>query len=101
MVKMQRNNEWYCIGCDQVLGLVLGSELTLAEGIGGEFVQTRGPNLVIKCPSCGSKKVWYTADPIVRAMYQLVDAISSVAASRMVHTISEETRKLSAKGTED
>jgi len=94
MVRVQRNNEWYCIGCDKVLGFVLGSELVLAEDIGGKLVQTRGPNLVIKCPTCESKKVWYTADPVVRAIYQLVEAISSVAAKRMVTAVADEIRNL-------
>lgn len=88
-----KNNSWYCIGCDFILGEVLGSELTLAEGVGGKLVQTRGPNLVVVCPTCGAKKVWYTADPIVRAMYQLVDSIATVGAKRMVFIVGEELDK--------
>lgn len=94
MVEMAKKVSWYCVSCSKILGEVLGSELTLAGGIGGENVQTRGPNLCIKCPDCGSKKIWYTSDPIVRAMYQLVDSISSVAARRMITAVAEEMREI-------
>lgn len=74
--------EWQCIACGRVLGEVLGGELLV--GVDSGFARTRGANLTLKCPACGAEKTWYTADPVVRAIYQLVDAISSQAAKRMV-----------------
>ncbi len=86
------NNEWLCINCGEVLGHVLGGELR--PSVNGEQCVTRGPNLVITCPSCGSVKTFYTADPIVRAIYQLVDAISSELARRVLRQLSEGTLSL-------
>ena len=93
----RRSTEWYCISCNRVLGEVLGGEFKPAENISGDSIQTRGPNLVVTCPDCGTQKVWYTADPIVRAMYQLVDAIVTVAANRMVMVVGKRLHEASAK----
>lgn len=90
----RRVNNWYCINCSFVLGEVIGSEFHVSKDVSGEFIQTRGPNLKIKCPECGAIKIWYTSDPIVRAIYQLVDAIVSVAASQMVTKVAREIRSL-------
>ena len=89
--------EWYCINhsCGAVLGNVLGSELVLGNDIKGKDVQTRGPNLVIKCPQCSTPKVWYTSDPIVRSLYQLIDATVSVMAHRMMKEVGEKTHRSS------
>jgi ribosomal protein S27E len=85
--------DWYCINhsCGAVLGTVLGSELVVSKDSTVESVQTRGPNLVVKCGSCGTQKVWYTSDPIVRSIYQLVDATVSIMAARMMKEIGEKS----------
>lgn len=85
-------NAWRCVGanCDYVLGFVVGGEFIPSEGIGGKLLQTRGSNLVVICPICGTKKTWYTADNITRAMYQLVDALSGVIVRRSVSIITKE-----------
>jgi len=90
---MAKSSEWFCINeeCRKVLGEVMGGEFFPGEGIIGKFLQTRGPNLVVTCPECGTQKVWYTADPITRALYQLVDAISTQSAKRMISKVSELT----------
>ncbi len=90
---MTKATIWYCINedCKQELGNVLGGEYYPAENISGGQLQTRGPNLVVKCPECQTQKVWYTADPITRAMYQLIDAIATQGARRMVSKASELT----------
>jgi hypothetical protein len=90
---MTKTSEWFCVNdeCRRHLGSVLGGEFHPAEDIGGQHMQTRGPNLVITCPECATPKVWYTADPITRALYQLVDAISTQAARRMISKVSELT----------
>lgn len=89
----QSQSEWRCINnsCSRVLGYVRGGEFYPAEDVVGDNIHTRGPNLTVTCPDCGTIKMWYTADPITRALYQLVEAISSVAAKRMVRKVSELT----------
>jgi len=78
-------SDWMCIQCGHILGKVLGGELNpLVEG---KFLRTSGPNLQVICPECGATKTWYTSDPVVRAVYQLVGAISDVAARSMVEQI--------------
>ena len=42
--------------CDAILGHIVDSELTVAEGI---KVTTDGINLTLLCPKCGRPKVWY------------------------------------------
>jgi len=90
---MRRTSEWRCINdkCSRVLGEVLGGEFQPSDDYSAELLQTRGPNLVITCPDCSTLKVWYTADPITRAMYQLVDAIATQGARRMIKKVSELT----------
>ncbi len=77
-----QKSDWLCIGCGDRLGSVFGGELYPDVPVGK--LRTSGPNLVVTCPHCGSVKTWYTADPVVRAVYQLVNAISEVAARSMI-----------------
>jgi ribosomal protein S27E len=80
--------EWLCVECGFTLGKVLGGELH--PSVPGEQMRTNGPNLVVTCPECKRVKVWYTADPIVRSVYQLTDAIASTAARAMVNEIGKK-----------
>lgn len=80
--------EWQCIQCGVVLGHIVGSELSPEQGV---TVITSGPNLRVTCPDCGAAKIFYTSDPIVRAMYQLVDAVSGALAKRVINQLSEGT----------
>lgn len=75
--------DWLCISCGTLLGNVLGGEFhpTVPK------IRTSGPNLHVTCPNCGSSKVWYTSDPVVRAVYQLVNSLADVAAQAMVKQI--------------
>ncbi len=88
-----KTSDWRCINeqCGRTLGRVFGGEYQPSDDFSASKVQTRGPNLVITCPDCGTQKVWYTADPITRAMYQLVDAIATQGAKRMIRKVSELT----------
>lgn len=90
----RRINNWYCVACSYVLGQVLGSEFRPDKSLTGDLLETRGPNLVVKCPECGTKKVWYTADPIVRALYQLSDALATELAGRAIKIISAQTKNI-------
>lgn len=79
---MAKFSEWQCVACGHCLGEVMGGELLVKVDAG--YARTRGANLTLTCPKCEHEKTWYTADPVVRAIYQLVDAISTQAAKRMV-----------------
>ncbi len=85
------NNEWQCINCGAILGEVAGGELTPGAQVPTKNIRTRGPNLVITCPNCGAVKTWYTADPVVRSMYQLVDALATALSKRVLSQLSEAT----------
>lgn len=82
MSAMTGKTSWYCVNteCGAVLGNVVAGEL---EGEDIIKFSTRGPNLEVICPACGTKKVWYTADPLVRASYQLIDAVATMMVNRM------------------
>lgn len=80
--------KWLCIECGLELGQIEGGELRPA--VHGSHTITRGPNLLVECPDCGFKKVFYTADPIVRAMYQLIDAMSDGMANRMLFLLADK-----------
>lgn len=82
---MDKRNEWVCVSCGHSLGVVLGGEYH--PSVEGQYIRTYGPNLSVVCPSCGATKVWYTSDPVVRAIYQLVNSLSSVAAQSMITQI--------------
>ena len=86
--------EWICIECETVLGSVVGGELVISDQIPGDHIRTNGPNLVIQCPACERTKTWYTSDQIVRAIYQLVDAITTAMATRIVRIVGRETSKM-------
>lgn len=73
---------WVCINCGVSLGEVMGGELY--PSVEGKYLRTHGPNLDVTCPECGAKKVFYTSDPIVRSIYQLVGVLSDVAAKAMI-----------------
>jgi ribosomal protein S27E len=79
-----KRSEWMCINCGDSLGQVFGGEFF--PSVDGKYLRTSGPNLEVTCPNCGQRKTFYTADPIVRAIYQLTDAVATQAARRMVET---------------
>lgn len=81
--KTYRDTSWYCTDrdCGEVLGTVIGRELMLNGNI---KAITDGPNLIVTCPKCGRNKVYYNSDPLVRAVFQLIDALVSAFASRAV-----------------
>jgi hypothetical protein len=80
-----QKSDWLCIQCGIKLGNVYGGEFYPL--VQPEKLHTSGPNLVVICPECGATKVWYTADVVVRSVYQLVNAIADVAARAMVEQV--------------
>lgn len=82
----RKSTEWYCVGCSFVLGHVIGGEFH-PDTVHGSQIRTSGPNLVVTCPECGTAKVFYSADPVVRAVYQLLDAITTSAARSMIRSM--------------
>jgi hypothetical protein len=92
---MMQKSDWLCINCGERLGGVFGGELY--PSVPSDKLRTSGPNLAVTCPKCGSIKIFYTSDPVVRAVYQLVNAISDVAAKSMVNqmgrVIHDQTNK--------
>lgn len=81
---MITKTDWLCISCGKSLGGIYGGEFYPA--VPGEHIRTSGPNLVVTCPDCGHIKTFYTADPVVRALYQLVSAIADVTARAAVES---------------
>lgn len=77
--------EWLCVQCGNKLGEVFGGEYYPSNTV--KSMMTSGPNLLVICPECGGKKTWYSSDPIVRAIYQLVDAITSQMARALIHQV--------------
>lgn len=92
---MARDNSWVCINndCGHILGEVIGGEFQPASDVCGDHLKTRGPNLVVACPNCDTVKVWYTADPLNRAIHQLIDTTVSVIVKRAVPEISREMHR--------
>lgn len=84
------SNTWVCVKCSTPLGSVFGGEFIPSE-VPSKNIRTSGPNLMVTCPNCGAQKTWYTADPTVRAVYQLIEVISSAIVSRAVRQASEKT----------
>lgn len=78
-------SEWFCVNCGRSLGKVHGGEFY--PTVESSNIRTSGPNLTVTCPDCKTIKVWYTSDAVVRAVYQLVNALSDVAAQAMVKQI--------------
>lgn len=80
-----QKSDWLCVACGKRLGGVFGGEFY--PDVSPSNLRTGGPNLVVTCPECGQIKTWYTSDPVVRAIYQLIDAISTAAAKSMIDQI--------------
>ena len=90
--------DWVCVECGEVLGHIIGGELQPV--VAGNYVRTRGPHLVVTCPKCSFIKTFYTSDTIVRAVYQLIDAIASVLAQRVLAQIGQQSNNSSRKEIE-
>lgn len=88
---MSKNNTWVCITCGVSLGTLVGQEL---YPIDSAKIRTQGANLVITCPQCGARKVWYPADPMLRVLKQLIDVIASETAKSAIRAVGAELSQL-------
>lgn len=86
-----QKSDWLCVNCGKRLGGVFGGEFY--PDVAPINLRTSGPNLVCTCPDCGTIKTWYTADPVVRAVYQLVSAIADVSAKAMIEQIGKSVHE--------
>lgn len=85
---------WYCVNpdCGAILGWLEGRELAIRlEGV--TQAKTMGPNLLLVCAECGTKKVWYTSDVLSRATTQLVDAMAMSIAQAANRVIAQNSLK--------
>ena len=87
------STDWYCVNYSHVIGHVVGKELTVADDVPGRNIRTRGVDLAVQCPECDRVKIWYTSDQINRAINQLIDAMASAFASRLVPKIGDITQR--------
>jgi len=90
----QYQTPWMCIneGCGHTIGFVIGGELTPAEDLMPGDISTRGSNIILRCPVCGTPKTWYSSDPLARALNQLVDVLSEAIAKRAIHVVNIRTK---------
>ena len=94
MAYEERDNSWYCPECNHVLGEVVGGEFKGIDQIPASAYETRGANLKVTCPECGRVKIWYTSDTIVRAVYQLVNAVAGESAKIFVREGAKRIRNI-------
>ena len=88
---MSNKNTWVCISCGDPMGTLIGSELNPLDGV---TLRTQGANLVLTCPNCGARKIWYPADPMLRVLKQLIDVIATETAKAAVRAVGAELSQL-------
>lgn len=64
----QKPKPWPCPNCGYNLGQVLYGQLSLEGEI---HANTDGPNLVMRCPKCGTIKTWYANDRMSSLLREL------------------------------
>jgi hypothetical protein len=87
-----KGTDWVCVNCGCTLGNVVAGELVVLVPPGHSI--TRGPHLVVTCPECAREKTFYTSDAVVRAVYQLIDAITGEFARRLVRELGTASMKM-------
>lgn len=91
---MPYQTPWLCVNneCNHILGYVNGGEFNPADDLIPSEISTRGANLIVKCPECGTVKTWYTSDPLVRTLNQLIEVMSEQMAKRAIRSIHIQTK---------
>jgi len=64
---------WYCPTCKEEIGKVIYGQLYME---GSMIVNTDGPNLVVKCPHCGARKVWFARDRMSEVISEFAKAVA-------------------------
>lgn len=59
MSEQRRAKDWNCPSCNTKLGEVLYGQLYIN---GATELNTDNANLVVKCPNCEYRKIWYAYD---------------------------------------
>lgn len=72
MNNSQRAKPWPCPNCSYLLGEVVYGQLYLKGEI---LANTDGPNLVLRCPDCGTIKTWYANDRLSGMLKEIAKEI--------------------------
>ena len=91
---MAYQTPWMCVNneCNHIIGYVSGGEFPPADDVFPSDISTRGSNLIVRCPQCGTIKTWYSSDQMNRIINQLMDVMAESIAKRAIHTIHTETK---------
>lgn len=93
---MDELKKWYCTdrSCGGVIGYIVAGELNLSDTVDPSSVKTQGNSLVLECPKCGQKKVWFSSSPLVRSLEQFLETMSYIISKRAVNTVHKELTSL-------
>lgn len=64
---------WPCPNCGHNLGMVAYGQLVINDHL---QANTDGSNLVLKCPKCGNRKVWYGSDRLTAIEREIAQFVS-------------------------
>jgi hypothetical protein len=64
---------WTCPSCSHPIGQVMFGQLFMS---GDMTVNTDGPNLVIKCPNCGGRKIWFASDRLSQLISEIAEQVA-------------------------
>lgn len=64
---------WPCPNCGHNLGMVAYGQLVIS---GNVQANTDGSNLIIKCPKCSNRKVWYGNDRLTAIEREIAQFVS-------------------------
>lgn len=70
----RKPKEWRCANreCGEVLGLVLFGQLYCDSTVS---FNTDGADIVIRCPKCDRRKIWYASDRLTALINEIADAV--------------------------
>ena len=69
----RRAKDWTCPSCNTKLGEVVYGQLHI---VGNMEVNTDNSNLVVKCPQCEYRKVWYAYDRLSMFIKEIADQVA-------------------------
>jgi rubredoxin len=74
---------WACPSCEAEIGKVLFGQLYLS---GDVTANTDGANIVIKCPACGARKIWFANDRMSIILSEIADQVVKKLASNQARS---------------